>query len=73
MDIPWQELAIDAEWCGKLYGKAPRTFLETIACQPGFPKRVSYRPAAWRAGDVVEYRNANLASPPVRRQSSDSK
>lgn len=56
--IPYEELAIDAAEVGMILGKEARTVLERLACLPNFPKRVSMRPAKWRAGDILEYRDA---------------
>ena len=57
--IPWEELALTTEECCAMFGKSPRAFLETVACLPGFPQRVSQKPAAWIAGEVKQYRDAN--------------
>jgi predicted DNA-binding transcriptional regulator AlpA len=57
--IPFEELALSAEEVGHILGKSHRTVLEKLACQPDFPKRISIRPASWRAGDILEYRDAN--------------
>ena len=59
--IPFEEMALNAEEVGKILGCQPRTVLEVHACKPGFPRKVSIRPASWRAGDILEYRDANLA------------
>lgn len=48
--VPWMELALSAE---------EDHFLQRVACRPGFPARLTFKPATWRAGEVVEYRNAN--------------
>ena len=71
--IPWEFQAIGADECGLMFGLAGRTFLETIACKPGFPARVSFKPASWIAGEVKEYRDSNRASRPVRRRSRCNK
>ena len=68
MQIPWEQLAIDAEGVGKLLGLAPRTVLETIACRPDFPVRVNMRPATWVAGEVLEWRDANRVGRRGRRR-----
>lgn len=57
--LPWPLLAIGIDECGPLFGVAGRTFLEQIACLPGFPARVRRCPAAWIAGEVVDWRDAN--------------
>lgn len=57
--VPFELRAIDAEAVGLLLGCAPRTVLETIACRPDFPQRVSMRPATWVAGEVLKWRDAN--------------
>jgi hypothetical protein len=59
--IPWEELALNAEEAGGMFGKSARAFMETVACLPGFPARVSAKPAAWIAGEVKEWRDANRA------------
>lgn len=55
--IPWQELPLTAHECGELFGVTGEHFLATVACRPDFPARVTYKPATWLAGEVVEYRN----------------
>ena len=67
--IPWQELPMSAAECAELWLMTPEHFLAKIACKPGFPVRMTYKPASWRAGDIVEYRNANPAGQPARRRS----
>lgn len=71
--IPWEKRAISAEECAALFGLSTRQFLETRACLPTFPARISMRPAYWIAGEVEAWRDANRASPPVRRRSSRSR
>jgi hypothetical protein len=66
--IPFEELALDAAEVGKILGQAPRMVLEKIACRPGFPARLSARPATWRAGDILEWRDANRVGLPARRR-----
>jgi hypothetical protein len=66
--IPWEELAIDAEGVGRLLGLAPRTVLETVACRPDFPIRVTMRPATWVAGEVVAWRDKNRFGLPKGRR-----
>lgn len=72
-DIPYHLRAIGAEEIGGLLGVAPRTFLETIACKPDFPVRISMRPATWIAGEVLEWREANRAGRQARRRRSGSR
>lgn len=67
-NIPWEKRAINAEECGALLGLTARQFLETRACLPNFPARISIRPAYWIAGEVEAWRDANRASPPARRR-----
>lgn len=57
--IPWTELALSADECAELWGLTKEHFLATVACKPGFLARLTYKPATWRAGEVVDYRNAN--------------
>lgn len=71
--IPFEELALDAEAVGKILGVKPRTVLESIACLPDFPVRLTMRPATWRAGDVIEWRDANRVGRPSRRRSRSSR
>lgn len=66
--IPWQQLAYTAEECAPLFGCKPRTFLEEIAPLPNFPVRVRLRPAAWIAGEVIEWRDANRAGQQAHRR-----
>jgi predicted DNA-binding transcriptional regulator AlpA len=57
--IPFDQQAITAEQLALLFGCSPRHALERIACRPGFPERVSLKPAAWIAGEVLAWRDAN--------------
>lgn len=66
--IPFEMQAIDAEAVGLLIGYSARTVLETVACRPDFPIRVSMRPATWVAGEVIAWRDANRAGQRVRRR-----
>lgn len=72
-NIPFELRAIDAEEVGSLLGLAARTVLETVACRPDFPTRLTMRPATWIAGEVLAWRNANRAGQPARRRRSGSK
>ncbi|MGL0786587.1 hypothetical protein [Xanthomonas translucens] len=67
-NIPWEHRAIGAEEVGQLLGLAPRTVLETVACRPDFPVRLTMRPATWVAGEVVEWRDRNRAGIPKGRK-----
>lgn len=66
--IPFELRAINAEEVGGLLGLAARTVLETVACRPDFPVRVSMRPATWVAGEVLEWREANRVGRRGRRR-----
>lgn len=55
--IPWERQAVGAGEAAKLFGLSKDRFLRNIACAPGFPARVSQRPASWIAGDLVAYRD----------------
>ena len=57
--IPWQELAMTADECGELFGVSAEHFLRTYACKPGFPVRVTRKPATWKAGEVIAYRDSH--------------
>jgi predicted DNA-binding transcriptional regulator AlpA len=59
--VPFELRAIGAEEVGELLGLAARTVLETVACRPDFPVRISMRPATWIAGEVLAWREANRA------------
>ncbi|RZZ84279.1 hypothetical protein EA661_11350 [Pseudoxanthomonas winnipegensis] len=59
--LPWQELAMTAEECGQLWGIKGEQFLRTYACKPGFPARLTRKPATWKAGEVVAWRDAHRA------------
>lgn len=72
-NIPFELRAIGAEEVGTLLGLAARTVLETVACRPDFPVRISMRPATWIAGEVLAWRQANRAGQPTRRRRSGSK
>lgn len=72
--VPFELRAINAEAVGLLLGCAARTVLEVHACRTDFPKRVSYSPATWVAGDVLAYREKLLkAGRPVRRRRTELK
>jgi hypothetical protein len=66
--IPFEELALDAAEVGAILGYAARTVLEDVACKPGFPARLTMRPATWRAGDIIDWRDANRAGRRGRRR-----
>lgn len=57
--IPWTELAFSADECAGLFGLSKDRFLRTIACTTGFPERVNLKPAAWKVGEVIDWRDAN--------------
>lgn len=65
--IPWTELAMTADECAELWGVSKDHFLQRVACRPGFPSRLTFKPATWRAGEVVAYRNANRVQKRRRR------
>lgn len=65
--IPWTELAMTADECAELWGLTKEHFLASVACKPGFPDRLTFKPATWRAGEVVEYRNENRVQKRRRR------
>lgn len=66
--IPFELRALNAEQVGALLGCCGRQVLERIACRPGFPQRVSLRPATWIAGEVLAWREANRAGRRARRR-----
>lgn len=66
--IPWEELPLNAQECGELWGISPEHFLATVACLPDFPERLTYKPATWRAGEIIAYRNANRVGRRGRRR-----
>ena len=72
-NIPYALRAIGAEEVGALLGLAPRTVLETVACRPDVPVRLTIRPATWVAGEVLDWREANRAGRQVRRRKSRSR
>ena len=59
--VPWTELGLNANECGELFGVTGDYFLRTYACRPGFPARLTRKPATWKAGEVIEWRNTNRA------------
>ena len=71
--IPQAEVAIGAEDVAKLLGCEPRTVLECHACKPEFPARLSVRPARWRYGDVLTYRDSLKAGLQGRRRSPENR
>lgn len=48
--VPWELRAIEAADVGILLGLSPRAVLETVACRPDLPIRLTMRPATWVAG-----------------------
>lgn len=72
-DIPFEMRAIGAAEVGALLGLAARTVLETIACRPDFPVRLTMRPATWIAGEVLEWREANRAGRQGRQRQRGSR
>lgn len=66
--IPFEELALNAEEAGAILGCGARQVLERHACRPEFPPRLSLRPATWRAGDIIQYRDAIRDSRQARRR-----
>lgn len=71
--IPFELRALNADMVGELLGITGRTVLETVACKPDFPKRVSMKPASWVAGEVLAWRDANRGGRRVRRRRPDSR
>ena len=65
--IPWTELAMSAAECAELWVMTPEHFLATVACKPDFPERITRKPASWKAGEVVEYRDTHRAGKRKRR------
>lgn len=59
--VPFELRAINASAVGELLGLTPRTVLESVACRPDFPIRVSMRPATWVAGEILKWRDTNRA------------
>lgn len=57
--IPWQELPMTAEECAELFAITADHFLRTVACKPTFPVRLTRKPATWKAGEVIEWRDSH--------------
>lgn len=55
--IPFEELAITAAEAGKMLGYSVRGLLQCVATRPDFPVRLTRKPATWRAGDVMKWRD----------------
>ncbi|MNB77316.1 hypothetical protein D3C75_240000 [compost metagenome] len=66
--VPFELRAINASAVGELLGLTPRTVLESVACRPDFPIRVSMRPATWVAGEILKWRDTNRAGLRGRRR-----
>lgn len=66
--VPIELRAINASAVGELLGLTPRTVLESVACRPDFPIRVSMRPATWVAGEILKWRDTNRAGLRARRR-----
>lgn len=52
-------MAISSTECAELWGITPEHFLVTIAYEPTFPVRITRKPATWKAGEVIEWRDQN--------------
>jgi hypothetical protein len=65
--VPFELRAINATTLGELLGLTPRSVLETVACRPDFPMRLTLRPATWVAGEVLKWRETNRYGQPARR------
>lgn len=65
--VPFELRAINAAAVGELLGLTPRSVLETVACRPDFPVRLTMRPATWVAGEVLKWRESNRYGQRVRR------
>lgn len=70
--IPFEEMALNADEVGMLFGLKGRTVLESLACQPSFPGRLTIRPATWKASEVLEWREQHRVGPPTRSRSQRS-
>jgi predicted DNA-binding transcriptional regulator AlpA len=66
--VPFELRAINASAVGELLGLTPRTVLESVACRPDFPIRVSMRPATWVAGEILKWRDTYRAGLRGRRR-----
>ena len=53
----WRQEAIKADEAAKLFAKGKDRFLRKVACTPGFPQPVSFKPLAWVRGEVLDYRD----------------
>lgn len=72
--IPWELQPMNAEECAEqVFRCKPRTFLSNIACKPGFPVPIQKKPLAWRAGDVIEFRDSNPVSQTIHQRKSGNK
>jgi len=67
-NIPYHLRAIGAEEVGGLIGCAARTVLESYACRPDFPRRLTSKPATWVAGEIIEWRDANRVDRRARQR-----
>lgn len=67
-NIPFEQRAINADEVGVLLGCSGRQVLERIACKPGFPARLSVRPASWIAREILEWRELNRAGQRARQR-----
>ncbi len=67
--IPFEELALNAAEVGDILGYSARTIIDLVAAKPNFPKRLTLHPATWRAGDIIEWRDANRGFRATRRKS----
>lgn len=72
--IPFELLALDAAEVGALLGVERRYVLERLAPRPDFPAPVSLPGShkRWKAGEILEWREATRVSRPARRRSSRS-
>jgi len=75
--IPFEELALDAGEVAALLGQERRYVLERLAVEPRFnfppPCSTEGQHKRWKAGEVMEWREANRVSRQAQRRSRRSK
>lgn len=69
--VPFEQVALDAGEVGILLGQERLYVLNRLAPRADFPRPCSMKgqQKRWLAGEVIAWREANRACPPVRRRS----
>lgn len=69
--VPFEQVALDAGEVGIMLGQERLYVLNRLAPRADFPRPCSMKgqQKRWLAGEIIAWREANRACPPVRRRS----